>query len=43
MKVFKNMKKCVNLGVLMLILVLAEKAASSCSICGIYQPKLEDQ
>ncbi|SHJ45198.1 cyclic lactone autoinducer peptide [Dethiosulfatibacter aminovorans DSM 17477] len=42
MKVFKKIKRNMNLGVLMLILVVAERAASSCSVLGIYQPKLED-
>jgi cyclic lactone autoinducer peptide len=42
MKAWKMIKRNMNLGLLMIILIVAERAASSCSIFGIYQPKLED-
>ena len=42
MKVLEMVKRNVNLGVMFMILVIAERASSSCSVMGIYQPKLEE-
>lgn len=42
MKVLEVVKRNMNTGLMMMILVIAERASSSCSVMGIYQPKLEE-